>query len=175
MGHALLPLGSHLLNSPLAPAAPVPVPQVRYEDAQAAFNRTCLSIAQEFYPRVRAGGGCWRALTEWWLLGVRQPASTAGECPIEAPHQHRRLLALQDAGGILEAAQECDPTTWSDSQRSANNHVTAAKHPAGSRERLQAVLGAQPDIAAHLCAVAAALGYADARCGDGAKRDGGFM
>ena len=70
----------------------------------------------------------------------------------------------QDTAAILEAAQQCDPTTWSGAQLAANNHVTAAKHPAGSRERLQAVLAAQPDIAGHLCALATALGYADARC-----------
>lgn len=39
--------------------------------------------------------------------------------------------------------------------------MTAAKHPPGSRERLQAVLVAQPDIKAHLCTLSEALGYLD--------------
>jgi hypothetical protein len=67
----------------------------------------------------------------------------------------------QHAGRILGAAQQCDPTTWSAAQLTTNNHVTAAKHSAADRQRLQGVLAAQPEIRRHLCVLAAALGYAD--------------
>lgn len=163
--------GTALTSAARAPPA-VPA-QVHYEDAQAAFNSTYRAIAREFYPRVRGGYG--RHLLRWCPLAADAlPGCSTDACsfPSPCPSPSR----LQDAAAILEAAQECDPTTWSDSQLSSNNHVTAAKHPPGSRERLQAVLAAQPEIAAHLCAVTAALGYEDARCGDdSAAREGGFM
>lgn len=75
-------------------------------------------------------------------------------------------VPLQHADRILPTAQQCDPTTWSAAQLTTNNHVTAAKHSAADRRRLQGVLAGHPEIRRHLCALAEALGYAhDPRCG----------
>ncbi|KAI7844112.1 hypothetical protein COHA_002251 [Chlorella ohadii] len=71
------------------------------------------------------------------------------------------LFWPQHAGRIRAAAQQCDPTTWSSVQITTNNHVTAAKHSAADRQRLQGVLAGQPDIRRHLCMLAEALGYVD--------------
>ncbi len=54
---------------------------------------------------------------------------------------------------------KCDPASWTPEELSQSNHVTAAKHPPGSRERLQRVLWEHPRIWRHLCALAQALDY----------------
>lgn len=54
---------------------------------------------------------------------------------------------------------KCDPASWSAEEVARSNHVTAAKHPPGSKERLQRVLWEQPRIWRHLCALAQALEY----------------
>ncbi|KAL4425549.1 hypothetical protein ABPG75_009565 [Micractinium tetrahymenae] len=54
---------------------------------------------------------------------------------------------------------ECDPSSWSPEELSRSNHVTATKHPPGSKERLQRVLWEQPRVWRHLCTLANALDY----------------
>ncbi|KAL4443432.1 hypothetical protein ABPG75_011169 [Micractinium tetrahymenae] len=73
-------------------------------------------------------------------------------------------------GPVLEAAQQCDPTTWTSSQTQGSNHVTSGKHPPGARERLQGLLLAQPEARRHLCLLTEVLGYEEPRCGAVAAR-----
>ena len=70
---------------------------------------------------------------------------------------------------LMEVAQQCNPATWSAAQVQGSNHVTAGKHSPEDKRRLLAVLAGDAEVRAHLCAVAAAVGYADdPRCrGDG--------
>jgi hypothetical protein len=70
----------------------------------------------------------------------------------------------QAANAILADSQECDVSSWTSKQLSASSHVTASKHPAGSRQRLQGVLLAVPAIRRHLCDLCAALEYDEPRC-----------
>ena len=72
----------------------------------------------------------------------------------------------QAADAILEASQECDVSSWTSKQLSASSHVTASKHPAGSRQRLQGVLLRVPVIRRHLCDLCAALDYDEPRCSE---------
>lgn len=140
--------------------------QHRFEDAQQQFNSTVLRIATEYYGRVSRGAGAHETLG-------RQRLHSETLCPgwpHASQHTHSPApLVMQDAAAILDAAQECDPATWSRKQLAQSNHVTAVKHLPGSRERLQGVLAAHPDIQQHLCTLTAALGYGDdPRCGGAA-------
>jgi len=159
--------------------------QLPYEGAQAAFNDTVEQIAGLFWPQVclgcsrqamhgtavaRAGERLQapRLLVEgfrvarlqgsWWRAAVVPSAFLPSQPP---PPPLPPPPAPQHAGRIRAAAQQCDPTSWSSVQITTNNHVTAAKHSAADRQRLQGVLAGQPDIRRHLCMLAEALGYVD--------------
>lgn len=95
------------------------------------------------------------------MQGRRQPTSLSFPYPASSRPSPPFSVLLQHADRILPAAQQCDPTTWSAAQLTNNNHVTAAKHSAADRRRLQGVLAGRPEIRRHLCALAEALGYAD--------------
>jgi hypothetical protein len=65
----------------------------------------------------------------------------------------------------MEAGQDCDPGTWDAARLAESNHITATKHSADTKQRLQAALEGQPPILQHLCRLTAALEYpTDARC-----------
>jgi hypothetical protein len=71
---------------------------------------------------------------------------------------------------LAREARPCDVGTWSAEKLAKSNHVTAGKHGDGDRERLQAVLAAEKDVATHLCAVCRAMQYACERwCDDDAR------